>query len=284
MSGADTQETPRLSYSVAKRLLDCPIKAYMHHRLLGGVDSEPTTATDKGTVIESLITGEPDNVAVISAASFRTKDAQAARDDARANGLTPMLAKDYEALVQAADQLRPKIAGTMGGFDGWQFQHRVEWQSGGVECSGYIDALRVEQDAYTVVDFKSTVDAHPLSIQRTVTRYGYDIQCAAYVDAIETLHPQLAGRGAFMFIFFELSPPYCVTPVYLDGALRDLGRRKWRKAQRDWKACLEHDVWPEYVPPGEVYICEGKPWDLEAYAEEPERDEEGKMTHADIPF
>jgi len=279
-----TDETPRLSYSIAKVLLSCPAKAYLEHRKLGNQRKEPTPAMDRGTVIERMITGAEDGVAVIHANNFQPKAAQEARDAAKSDGRIPMLAREYEDLLVAAEKLTPQVFGALGGFAGWQFQQRHEWESSGCACSGSIDAVRVDADSYAIADFKSAADASPDACQRAKEKYGYDIQHAAYIDAIETAHPQLAGRGSFLFIFFELSPPYCVTPVQLDGLSSDLGRRKWARAKQVWTECLSRDEWPGYLPPGEVFTATAKPWELEKFTNEPPRDEEGNLTHEDITF
>lgn len=275
-------EAPRLSYSIAKTLLTCPAKAWLEHRLLGGKKKEPTKSMDTGKVLEALITGAEPGVAVIHKDSFRTKEAKEARDAAYADGLTPMLAREYDGLLEAAEQLTPKILRTMGDFSDWQFQQRHEWTAQGCECSGVLDAVDLAGAAYHIVDFKSTADASPDGCERAISRFGYQIQQAAYIDAVETAHPRLAGRGNFTFIFFETVPPYCVLPVQLDGVGKDLGRRKWARAKRVWSACLEADEWPGYAPAGHIHIAETKPWDLSNFTDEPDRDEGGNLTHNDL--
>ena len=66
------------------------------------------------------------------------------------------------------------------------------------------------------------------------------------MDAVQTLHPELAGRIDFIFIFCELEPPFSVYVARPDGMFWASGDFKWNKAKRIWKECLETNNWPEY--------------------------------------
>jgi ATP-dependent exoDNAse (exonuclease V) beta subunit len=255
-------EIPRLSPSVAKHLLRAPSIAYHHHRLLGGVESEKTADMQDGNILERLITSHGVNeIVCVDAKDWRTKAAQELRSEVESNGGIAVLIDRYERYLSAAQSIRVKIERYLGPLELFQNQQRFEWQSDGVECSGVLDWLRISDRDYLIVDLKKTSSAHPKDIQRSIIKYGYDIQYAAYKDAVETAHPHLSGRGKFYFAFYEAQAPHCVTIAELDGAMRILGESKWQRAKRTWRECLDADYWPDYSD--KIVRVEAKPYDLE---------------------
>ena len=189
-----------------------------------------------------------------------------------------MLESKYQEYRAAGEVLRAKITERVAGWADFEPQRRFEWESSGVHCSGVLDGLLLGDSHYTILDLKKTASAHPKDIQRSVIRYGYDIQYGAYVDAVETQYPELAGRGKFYFVFYEATPPYCVTVAELDGGMRILGTSKWERAKRIWRECMESGYWPDYTD--KIVRIEAKPYDLEEL-EETSEDELDKMFSGD---
>jgi len=260
-------EIPRLSPSIAGLVNECPIKAWTKHRLLGGVKSDSTAAMDEGKLFERLLTGHGINeLVVLDFDDWRTKAAQEACRDATAAGLIPVKAKDVESSLKAARIIRAKMEAHIGqSFDTMDHQVRFEWENDGCACSGVLDCLIVEESRARIFDLKKTASANPKDLERSITRYGYHIQQAAYIEAVEFFYPHLSGRVSFEFLFYETSEPYCMTPAKLDGMLRELGKDKWDKAKATWRDCLLSGYWPEYQSENNdngVIILEGKPWDL----------------------
>jgi hypothetical protein len=54
-----------------------------------------------------------------------------------------------------------------------------------------------------------------------------------------------------VFAFAQVEPPYAVTPVTLDGAMREIGAGRWHRAMQAWGKCLakgtDREHWPPYV-------------------------------------
>lgn len=266
-----SNDTPRLSYTTAKHLLACPAKAYLHHRLLGGVPTETTDAMENGNLFERLITGhDAERIVTIDAPDWRTKAAREARDEAQEAGKIPVLECKFAPLRATAELIREKITSRIEHWADAMQQVRMEWESDGVQCSGVIDQLHIGKGVFRSFDLKSTKSADPDYIDRVWTRLGYDIQEAAYIEAVESNEPELMGRGWMTFIFYETSPPYCVTPVRTGGAMRELGRRKWSRAKEVWAQCLRSDSWPEYVSRDSFHMVSARPWELGEYDIEPE--------------
>ena len=260
-------EILRLSPSIARILLDrSPAHAWTAHRLGGGVRSEETEATERGKLIETLLTGHGvEALTVVDARDWRTNAAKEQRDAARAEGRLPVLAHRYGEAEEVAAKLGAALKEKGIHFSG-QNQVRFEWNSRtaetsgeGVPCSGILDHLILGKECGIIYDIKTTENASPNHIQRTMTQYGYHLQHAAYMEAVLDKHPQLAGRLTMQFLFCEVEPPYSVVVAELAGSMRELGERQWRRAVETWGRCLAANRWPDY---GGVCRIEAAPWQI----------------------
>ena len=104
MTTETAQETVKLSYSIAKILLDkTPLHAWAAHRLLGGQKKADTQATIDGRIYEALLFGtEAERVRIVKADSFRTDAAKAARAEIEAAGMIAVLQSDYLEYAETA--------------------------------------------------------------------------------------------------------------------------------------------------------------------------------------
>lgn len=238
-------EVPRLSPSIAKIMIErSPLHAYQAHRLLGGGDSDNfSEAKDRGNILESIIfNAESKKIVRLDYDSFRTKEAQNQRDAIRAIGSIPVLEKDWSEYEIVGLALRKSIMDQGIHFNGGDFQKLVEWESIGVPCKGYLDYYQTP----AIFDLKTTSDASPKKVQRLFTDMGWDIQAAAYREAVENINPDLAGRVQMLFIVCEIEPPYCVQLYEPDGIMRSLGEEKWDWAKKTFRECTESGEWPGY--------------------------------------
>lgn len=253
---------PNLHYSTAAKLVNqSPLHAHASHARLGGQKSDPTSATDDGTVMHSLLLEAGAGLEVVHADNYQTKAAKEARDAARAAGKTPVIAHRLEELMTAAEAIRHRMREEFGVVLDGQSEVPVWWreatQLGPISCLAKLDHLKVPD----IFDLKTTsgevsVDA----CQRRIYDHGYDIQAAAYTSAVEKVHPELAGRVRFVFLFVELDPPYAVTPLIPSGTLKQLGEQRWRRACETWARCLTLNKWPGHVT--ELTRVEALPWAL----------------------
>src|SRR3990167_4175959 len=80
--------------------------------------------------------------------------------------------------------------------------------------------------------------------------YGYDIKHAAYVQAVETIFPPLAGRVTMKYIFVENDPPNAIRVMPVGGTMKTSGQWRWGKACEVWADCLARygpkTPWPAY--------------------------------------
>ena len=264
---ADPCERPSLSASIATVIdRQSPAHAHARHPRLGGVRRADTKSLDAGSLIHTMLLGQGKAIAVVDADDWRSKAAQLARDNARAEGKVPALRKDFDGAVVAATRLRERLDGFGVELAGAS-EPAVLWTEtarggGEVLCRGMLDHLIIDEAAAraTIYDLKSARSAHPDALGRHIDTYGYAIQRAAYVRAIEAARPDLAGRVDFVLLFVELEAPYVALPVRLSGAFRALGEQRWARAVDIWERCLREDRWPAYAEA--TVEIEPPPWAL----------------------
>jgi hypothetical protein len=254
---ADPCERPSLSVSVAKVLLDrSPFHAAAIHPRLGRQsleegDDESTSVMQRGRLIHALLLGGGGKFATVMktdkktgvvspADDYRTDSAKEFRDAAIARGEIPVLFDKLAEATRAADVLRSKLDIPQ------ETEVTAVWESDGVLCRGRLDGFVGAFNGWIGWDLKTCDNAAAAATETNILKYGYHIQRAAYVEAIERLHPQLAGRGEWEFAFAEVTGVYDVIRCDLPGEMIELGRRQWARAKRIWAACLASDVWPGY--------------------------------------
>lgn len=213
-----------------------------------GYRKKPSKVLDAGNVIHRLVLGKGKDYHVVHAADWRTKAAQQQRDEARAQGLTPVLHDDFERYNLAAESIRCQLADRGIILDGLSEQP-ITWtehtEYGDVPCKAMFDHVWPEQGL--ILDLKTTADASPNAVERTSENLGYGIQRAAYTRALTALDPGLAGRVGFAFVFCEIEDePYAVNVCEPDGVFCELGERRWLRAVNTWARCLRDDHWPTY--------------------------------------
>jgi hypothetical protein len=249
---ADPATRPSLSSSIAQILAEKnAFKAWHAHPRLGApAPRAGTRATNGGSILHNLVLGIGQEIEVVDSDAFRTKDAKAKRDAAIAAGKVPIVAAKFEALQAMAELLRARMAAKGVDLAGKREVTAI-WERDGVLCRCRFDHLA--EDALIIDDLKFTTDASPEAFTAKMIEYGYDIQWAAYVEAIETLIPEVAGRVRMRFVAVECNeddPANEVSVIEPDGTMRELGARRWRRAKATWQrslaAGLEEKFWPGY--------------------------------------
>lgn len=245
---ADPCERPSFTQSTAKTLLSrSPFHAWTFHPRFGGYKRQATDEMNKGSLIHTMLLGVGKEIVAIEADNYRTKAAQEARDEALALGQIPMLAREVEEAEKMVEAIRSQLD-DFGIELGREREVTAVWEEesahGPVLCRAMFDAL---EPRVVLQDLKTCKQADLHSVQQAFTKWGYDLQYAAYTSAFRHLWPDMAGREDFVFLFVETEYPFCVTPVRPDGAMRALGESKWRRAVEKWSECLATGVWPKYT-------------------------------------
>lgn len=262
---ADPCGVPSLSASIARTLFSAnAATAHLEHPRLGGQRAEPKDSWDDGSIIHLLLLGKGAEVCELDFANFRTKEAKAAKDRARAAGKVPVLRARMAALEEAAANIRVRME-ALGVAFGPDREISVFWELHGVQHRCRMDALDMTGARVVIQDLKTTKSANPAEIEKTIVNLGYDIQRAAYIEAIETLLPDFVGRVDFKWVFVEIKAPYAVTPMRASVASAQLGLDKWNQARAQWADCVERDDWPCYVT--EEAVAQPPYWALKQFYE-----------------
>jgi hypothetical protein len=274
---ADPCPTASLSSGIVKKLVhETPAHAwYAHPRL--NPDWRPDAGSRRmalGSACHSILLGRGSLLGVIDADNYRTKAAQAGRDEAVEMGLVPILKKEHEravTIVKAAHQQLidhgfGHIAEGSGSaetvvaretLDGWK-RIMIDWWS---------------DDRTTLVDYK-TIDgsASPDAFARRAAQMDYDIQAAFYMRVVGETFPSLAGRLKFLFVVQEIDPPYCLSVCEIAESDRTVAERKVLAAEKVWFECLDSGKWPGY--PTGVQRVTMPVWHTNAWLEKEADDEQ----------
>jgi PDDEXK-like domain of unknown function (DUF3799) len=238
---------PALSASGAKTLVRSGGPARFRHER---DNPRPRTdAMELGTAAHAAVLGTGPTIAVVDADSWRTKAAQQQRDQARAEGLVPMLFADARKVADMAAALRAHpyasrlLQPDTGAPEVSLFYRDPQY---GVDRRCRVDFLRdPDPDGrLLLVDYKTTKSADLRSIDNAIADYGYHLSGAWYRDIIVGLG--LARSVPVVLIFQETSTPYLVHVVELDGPWLRIGEDLSRRAMRIFAECTASGDWPGY--------------------------------------
>jgi hypothetical protein len=213
----------------------------------------PKDEFDVGHAAHNAVLGVGPELVIVDAADWRTAAAKQARDLARSTGKVPVLTKTAAQVADMARALREHpVASRLlhvktGAPEVSLFWHDDEH---GVDRRGRVDWLREpdKNGRLILVDYKTTTDASPDALERSVIRFGYHMQGAWYRDLVVGLG--LAQSAPFLFVFQEVSPPYLVHVVELEPDLLAMGEDKVQQALRLFAQCSADNVWPGYNDSG----------------------------------
>lgn len=256
---ADPCPEPSLSSSVAKLLVHrSPAHAaHAHPRLNPDLPAEEYDARKaRGQAAHKLLLGRGAEVAVVEGfADWRKKEAQAARDEALAAGLIPMLEEPFgsvHALVESARATLAEYAPPIRVGEEGAGQAEVLLAArdpSGVWLRALVDWLEIDEENKRAViyDYKSTeASAAPGGIARLISSMRYDFQGAFYERVLTTLRPELAGRIEFRLIVQEVDGPQELSVVELSEADLDVARHQVSAGIARWAECLRNGHFPGY--------------------------------------
>jgi hypothetical protein len=229
-----------LSVSGAKTLLRCPalFKWQQEHPVHKDV-------FDVGSAAHALVLGVGAPLEVIDAANWMTKAAKEARDEARAEGRTPLLTADYERVQAMADALSSHtLAMRLLSQGEPEVSAFCPDEETGVTRRARFDWLGPRW----VTDYKTAASVDPRDLAGrygAVSKWKYDMQAAWYTDIARDL-----GRtvDTFAFIFQTKEPPYLVTVAVVPDDDLDDARERNRRALALFRDCTESGQWPGYLP------------------------------------
>lgn len=263
-------DVPHLSASIGKILISkTPYHAWRAHPKLGNAEREEKEVFDIGSAAHDLLLeGTAARICVIDADDWRTKVAKEAREEARSNGLRPILSKHNAALQKMVEAARKFVAGSevAGVFDDGKPEQTAIWKAGDVHCKARFDWLT--NDSSMILDYKTTDYISPEFCTRQVERLGYDFQEAFYRRAVKHtrgVDPQ------FVFLFQETSEPYSCLLVACAPSLHEIAAANVQRAINLWGDCLATDTWPGYG--GRIHWAEASAWKMSQYEQSLMEDE-----------
>jgi hypothetical protein len=240
---------PALSSSGARKLLppSCPAR----YRWEQDNPPAPKDHLELGSAAHRLVLGAGPGLAVVDAKDWRTKAAQNERDAARTGGRIPLLAAEHDQVLAMAAAIRahPVASALFDPERGGVPEQSLFWEDPefGITRRARLDWLPQPRDGKRLVigDLKTTTDASPAAIRKTVANYGYFMQCAWYLDAVTALG--LDEDPAMLLVFIEKTPPYLVTVAELDDEAITAGRARNTLACEIWRDCTQAGIWPGYT-------------------------------------
>lgn len=231
-----------LSSSGARSLLKCPAK-FRHNQ---DHPQGSNDAFDLGHAAHALVLGVGADIVEVEADDWRSKAAKEAREQAYADGKTPLLTKDVNVVHAMADAIKSHPLASLL-FRGGTPEQSLYWRDTptGVWLRARPDQLPdVGRDRLIITDYKTSVSADPGKFAKSCHEYGYHQQHAWYVDAVTELG--LADDPAFIFVVQEKTAPYLVSICQLDDDAVTLGRQLNRQAIDLYAECTATDTWPGY--------------------------------------
>ncbi len=222
-------EIPRLSPSIAKVLLDkSPKHAHAAHRLLGNAPKpDPSPSVLLGKAIDAIAFGQ-------GSVKVKEKDAVYQETDIV---LTPA---PFKTATEVGYRLHCALNERFGPAYANAAQVRAEWNSpsGNVPCSAVMDLYR---DG-TVLELKTAHDLSDNGIVKAIELYRYDLQIAAYAEAVTALYG--VKNPTLLFLFAETQAPYDTRWITPDPRMVGNGTKDWLKAVTLWKSCIDSGLWP----------------------------------------
>jgi len=241
-------DRPCLSKSIIQILLtkSAAHARAAHPRLNPDLERSNEKKYDVGTAAHKLfLEGDNASIVVVDSDAWRTNAAKEARDKAYAEGMTPLLIKDYESVVAMAATIRDqadRIKAAPPLFTDGKPEQTLVWEEAGVLCKARLDWLRDDHQA--IDDLKSSIaSAAPEAWPKTMFGIGGDLQVAFYLRGARAV---LGTEPLFRFLTVETSEPFLGTAFSLAPDALAQADVKIDYALGVWRECLETGVWPGY--------------------------------------
>jgi hypothetical protein len=248
---ADPMPDPSMTSSLVRDLLStAPRKIWEKtKRLNKNAEDTNKAAFDLGTAAHALFTGSGEPIAVIDAKAFNTAVAKQQRDDAYAQGKTPILIGNMprvEAMAKAAlAQFRenPDIGPYLRGEKGPLLREAtILWNEDGV-------MHRCRPDFYSptdnvIIHYKTTgVSIAPNELSRYAANSGWYLTAAHYGNGAKALASKPPKQ---FFAVQETDAPHLGLVAELDATFMAAAHMRRERAMMIWGRCLSTNTWPGF--------------------------------------
>lgn len=170
----------------------------------------------------------------------RWKDAQ---EDADARGCVLLTSSEYDTIsaLRASLQANKLVCDLLGG-NGVNEQSAF-WTDDETDLRCRVRPDRINYDMRLMIDVKTTVSAASYDFQKSITKYGYHLQQAMYLDGYAQHGIKLKG---FVFIAIEKTPPFACAVYQLDDDAEQAGYELYRGTLKRYAECKASGVWDSY--------------------------------------
>ena len=237
-----------LSKSGMDELLNCPQKFKLMLDSMGNGDHAQTEAMLCGSLFHAMAL-EPDAVSSRYKERVHPGTTRAGKEEAEAakqSGLSLVRSEMWSACTIMAEAVRkhPLMVTASRASDFMQ-EVSIYWNEGPVPCKARIDAVAtLPMFGLCAIDLKSTQDASPGAIERSIYQWGYHRQAAWYRRALRSVG---MSAQAFVLVFVEKTPPYVVTAANVSENAQCVALEEIKSAVDLYKECSVSGVWPGYT-------------------------------------
>lgn len=246
----DPAPEPSLSSTVAKTLINqSPLHAWtISPRLNPNWEPDNRKAFDIGRAAHRQVLGVGDDFEAIPAdllganGAASTKAAKEFIEDCRARGVTPLKEAEVDAIHAIAARVKAKLGLLDIHLDPAHSEVAALAQFDGVWNRCMIDNAPSDP-RQPLYDLKTTVDASPAQVERTIMNYGYQMQAQHYIDIWKATTGE---ERSFVFIFVEKEPPFEVTLARIAYGTMVIAKKQIGRARELWRLCLDRGEWPGY--------------------------------------
>ncbi|MBA2717730.1 MAG: PD-(D/E)XK nuclease-like domain-containing protein [Chloroflexi bacterium] len=241
---------PSLSNSGMKYLLDeTPLDfAFQHPRLNPDAEAiASTVAQRRGDVVHQLALGKGRGYAIAEFADWRSGAAKSFRDNAIADGLTPIKRADFDEAEIMAGVIRDRIKEALDGA-AYETEVAIVWQeqtsAGPIWVRGLMDVWC--EELATILDPKVTAMLYDGKVARQMLAMGWDRQASLYPHGVGMVRPDLAGRVKFADLMVKPSAPYTSRLVGIEKGWEYSSIKQCQLAIERFGRCLYAGRWPGF--------------------------------------
>jgi len=240
-----------LNYSGSKELLKSPA----HYQAYLNQEREETKALRMGSLIHcAVLQPEALNEKFITAPEVdrRTKEGKetyAAFQSSLKPGMTVVSAEESAECHIIASRARHTLERLGVEFDQTEFMFTTDYNGVQLKCA--IDGVAGDY----LWDLKTTEDASPAGILKSIRAYRYNLQAYFYRLCFETaFERRLLG---FRFLFIEKTPPFATAVVEIGPELMSYAVSDFEKALQAYRECTTLGEWPAYGDEVQVIDIKG---------------------------
>ena len=240
-----SEERYRAIKAVNKSTLWAMNKSPMHYKFACENPTPDTAALKMGRAIHAAVL-QPKvflkEWTVAPEVDRRTKEGKAAYEQflTEAAGKEILSAQDYAEVqaIAAAVHADPSAADLL---KGCTTEKPLFWkdEGTGLLCKCKVDAMKPG----VMIDLKTSTDASTKAFTRDCFKYGYDVQLAHYLDAIQTISGESPD---WYFIVVEKAAPYAINILKADTGVIDYGTIRRAELLKKLKDCRKERTWTSY--------------------------------------